>query len=66
LREGAFDAVAGADKGRKLKFTSEPPKMKLSEWGAKHPDTDVLLPTKRDLEMMRRMRDREGGDRGGG
>jgi len=58
LHEGAFDAVAGEDRGKQIEFTAKPPKMPLAEWAREHPDTEVLLPTERDLEQRRRQRER--------
>lgn len=53
LREGEFDAVAGPDKGKRMDFISEPPKMPLGEWVKKHPGTVVMLPGANDRRRRR-------------
>jgi len=53
LREGEMNAVAGPDKGKRMDFAAEPPKMPLSEWVKKHPGTVVMLPGPDDFRRGR-------------
>ena len=45
-----WTAIAGSRKGETIPFIAEPPVVTLGEWRKKHPETLVLLGSKRELE----------------
>ena len=45
-----WTAVSGPRKGETIPFISEPSVVKLGEWRKEHPDTVVLLGSKREIE----------------
>lgn len=54
LSDTTFDAVAGERKGKKIQFLVEPAPMRLDDWLADHPDSDVLLPPQEDTAGAKR------------
>ena len=50
LDDHQWTAVSGIRKGETLPFIEEPPIMPLREWRGKHPDTTVLLGSRREIE----------------
>ena len=44
IKNGAFDAVSGEQKGAKIPFVAKPARIPLGKWRGKHPDTLVMLP----------------------
>lgn len=53
LKDGAFDAVAGQHKGRKLEFIAKPEVTTFERWVKLHPDTKILLPPQAATEEER-------------
>lgn len=45
-----WTAVSGPRKGETIPFLEEPPVVTLGEWRKKHPNTVVLLGSKREIE----------------
>ena len=50
LDDAQWTAVAGPRKGETIPFLAEMPVVPLGEWRKKHPDTVVLLGSKRKIE----------------
>lgn len=50
LDDVKWTAVSGPRKGETIPFIAEPPVVKLGEWRKKHPNTVVLLGSRRDIE----------------
>lgn len=48
--DNGWTAIAGARKGESLPFIAEPPVITLGEWRKEHPNTTVLLGSKKELE----------------
>ncbi len=45
-----WTAISGPRKGETIPFMEEPPVVSLGEWRKLHPDTQVLLGSKREIE----------------
>jgi len=45
-----WTAIAGPRKGETIPFIAEPPVVPLGEWRKKHPNTVVLLGSKKSIE----------------
>ncbi len=54
LGEETFDAVAGDRRGESIPFLDEPAPQPLKDWLAEHPDSQILLPSAEDAEMLER------------
>ena len=50
LDDTKWTAVSGPRKGETIPFIAEPPVVTLGEWRRAHPDTLVLLGSKREIE----------------
>ncbi len=50
LDDHQWTAVSGIRKGETLPFIQEPPILPLGEWRGKHPDTTVLLGSRKVVE----------------
>lgn len=50
LDDKGWTALAGPRKGEKIPFLAEPPILTLGEWRKKHPNTKVLLGSKKQIE----------------
>ncbi len=50
LDDSGWTAISGPRKGEKIPFMAEPPLVTLGEWRKKHPDTVVLLGSKKQME----------------
>ena len=57
LGEQSFDAIAGERRGDSIPFLDKPAPQPLADWLAEHPDSQILLPTVEDVEMLRRYAD---------
>lgn len=53
LDDTKWTAVSGPRKGETIPFITEPPVVKLGEWRKKHPNTVVLLGSRRDIESRK-------------
>ncbi len=42
-RESYLEATSGPRRGEKIPFIEKPEPMRLAEWGARHPETLVLI-----------------------
>lgn len=54
LDDTQWTAISGPRKGETIPFIEEPPIETLGEWRKKHPDTVVLLGSKKDIESADR------------
>lgn len=45
-----WTAISGPRKGENISFIAEPDVIPLGQWRREHPDTKVLLGSKRDIE----------------
>lgn len=45
-----WTAISGPRRGEKIPFIEEAPVVSLGEWRKKHPNTTVLLGSKKDIE----------------
>ncbi len=59
LKDGGFDAVAGAAQGSHIPFLRKPDPVPLADWVKIHPKTKVLLPPPLPERMRRRMEARK-------
>jgi len=50
LDDHNWTAISGIRKGETLPFIQEPPIMPLGEWRGQHPDTTVLLGSRKEIE----------------
>lgn len=50
LDKQQWTAISGPRRGETIPFIEEPEVMPLGEWRKKHPDTAVLLGSKREIE----------------
>lgn len=50
LDDTKWTAVSGPRKGETIPFIAEPPVVRLGEWQDKHPNTVVLLGSRREIE----------------
>jgi membrane-associated protease RseP (regulator of RpoE activity) len=54
LGDRTFDAVAGDRRGDSIPFLDKPSPQPLADWLAQHPDSQILLPSAEDVEMLER------------
>ncbi len=54
LGDQTFDAVAGDRRGKSIPFLAEPAPQPLADWLAEHPDSQILLPSTEDVELLER------------
>ena len=50
LDDKGWTAVSGPRKGEVIPFTAKPPIMTLGKWRKRHPNTEVLLGSRRQIE----------------
>lgn len=56
LDDTKWTAISGPRKGETIPFLEEPPVVSLGEWRKKHPNTKVLLGSKRRIESAEKDR----------
>ncbi len=49
LDDTKWTAISGPRKGQTIPFVAEPPVVTLGKWSKEHPDTVVLLGSKREI-----------------
>lgn len=52
-KEGEVNAVSGPWQGEAVPILTEPAPQALAAWLAKHPDSEILLPSQDDLERIK-------------
>jgi len=54
LDDKQWTAISGPRKGETIRFIKEPGLVPLGQWRKKHPNTKVLLGSKRDIESHKK------------
>ena len=52
LDDTKWTAISGPRKGETIPFAAEPPVVTLGEWRKKHPNSKVLLGSRREVQRM--------------